>query len=71
MLFPHTTREWFRFAELGALRIAMAVIGLLMMIVGLALGVSMVMLPAGLVVGLAGVGLFVWGVLGELPIDTH
>lgn len=69
MPVPHTNREWFTFAELGALRIAMAVVGLLMMIVGLALGVSMVTLPAGLVVGLTGVGMLVWGVVGDLPIE--
>jgi hypothetical protein len=68
MPFPHTSREWLTFAESGALRIAMAIVGLLMMILGLALGVSMVMLPVGLVVGLAGVCLFVWAVVGDLPI---
>ena len=71
MPFPHTNREWFTLAEAGVLRIVMAVFGLLMMIVGLALGVSMVMLPVGLVVGLAGVGLFVWGVVGDLPIGKR
>jgi len=43
--------------------IACAVVGFVMMVVGLALGVSLVMLPLGLVIGLAGFGLFVCGLL--------
>jgi hypothetical protein len=37
------------------------VVGFLMMIVGLGLGVTMIMLPVGLVVGLAGLALFIGG----------
>jgi len=37
------------------------VIGFLMMIVGLGLGVTMIMLPVGLVIGLAGLALFIGG----------
>ena len=33
------------------------------MVIGLALGVTMVLLPVGLVVGLIGVLVFVWGLL--------
>ena len=69
MTFPHTIREWFTFAERSVLRFLMTGVGLALMIVGLALGVTMVMLPAGLVIGLVGVALFVWGVLGEMPIE--
>jgi hypothetical protein len=41
--------------------VAAVVIGFLMMIVGLGLGVTMIMLPVGVVVGLAGAALFVAG----------
>ena len=40
---------------------AVVVLGFVMMIVGLALGVTMIMLPVGLVVGFVGLGLFVAG----------
>lgn len=38
-------------------------VGFAMMVIGLALGVTMVLLPIGLVVGLLGVLLFAWGLL--------
>ena len=50
-------------------RAAAVVVGLAMMIVGLAMGVTMVMLPAGLVVGLLGVAIFVGGLFAR--IDGH
>jgi hypothetical protein len=37
------------------------VLGFIMMVVGLALGVTMIMLPAGLVIGLLGAAIFVAG----------
>ncbi len=40
--------------------------GFILMVVGLGLGVTMIMLPVGLVVGLVGVGAFVWGLVGHL-----
>ena len=40
--------------------------GFTLMVIGLGLGVTMIMLPAGLVVGLVGVLLFVWGLVGHL-----
>ena len=45
------------------------VVGFVLMVVGLGLGVTMVMLPVGLVVGLVGVGAFVWGLVGHLGED--
>jgi hypothetical protein len=36
------------------------------MIVGLAMGVTMVLLPAGVVVGSVGVLMLVWGLFGHL-----
>ncbi|HEY7173127.1 MAG TPA: hypothetical protein VH417_19885 [Vicinamibacterales bacterium] len=45
---------------------AAVVIGFVMMVVGLALGVTMIMLPVGVVVGLIGVALFVGGIFARL-----
>lgn len=42
------------------------VIGLILMIVGLGLGVSMIMLPVGIVIGLLGVGIFVGGLFARV-----
>ncbi|MBI1872639.1 MAG: hypothetical protein HYZ58_06865 [Acidobacteria bacterium] len=42
---------------------ALISIGFVLMVIGLGLGVTMIMLPVGLVVGLAGVLLFVVGLL--------
>jgi len=49
--------------EIVLLHIAAIIGGLILMIVGLAMGVSMVLLPPGVVVGLAGFAIFVWGLL--------
>jgi hypothetical protein len=60
---------WVLFVERGLLRVAMISLALILMIAGLAMGVTMVMLPVGLVVGFVGVGLLVWGLLGDLPVE--
>ena len=46
--------------------VAAVVIGFALMVIGLGLGVTMIMLPVGLVVGLLGAMLFVWGLVGHL-----
>ena len=69
MTFPHSAHEWFVLAEHGALRLVMVATGLTLMVVGLALGVTMVMLPVGLFLGFTGVGVLIWGALGELPAE--
>ena len=43
--------------------------GFVLMVVGLGLGVTMIMLPIGLPVGLIGVMLFLWGLVGHLGND--
>ena len=43
-----------------------AVAGSFLMILGLGLGVTMVTLPIGLVVGIVGALVFVWGMFGHL-----
>ena len=45
---------------------AAVVLGLVLMIVGLGLGVTMIMLPVGIVVGLAGVLLVVGGLFARI-----
>ncbi len=55
--------------ERGLLRLFLVAGGFALMVVGLALGISIFMLPAGLMVGLTGVGLATWGLAGDIPID--
>jgi hypothetical protein len=45
---------------------AVVVVGVIMMVVGLGLGVTMIMLPVGLTIGLLGFGLVVSGVFARL-----
>jgi len=47
-------------------RVAAVIIGFVMMVVGLAMTVSIVLLPVGMVVGLLGVGLVVPGLLARI-----
>lgn len=59
-------RPWVRTME-GLLGHAAAVIiGFIMMVVGLGLGVTMIMLPVGIVVGLVGAALFAGGLFSHL-----
>ena len=69
MALPTSAHEWFVLAEHAALRVVMVMTGFTLMVFGLALGVSMVMLPAGVFLGLTGFGVLLWGAVGELPID--
>jgi hypothetical protein len=59
------------FGEVGALleHFVVVVLGFVLMVVGLGLGVTMIMLPVGIVLGLTGAGLFVAGIFGHL--DSH
>ena len=60
----HSSRV--RAIEGVAVHVAAIVIGFAMMILGLGLGVTMIMLPAGLVVGLAGAALFIGGLFARV-----
>ena len=51
--------------KLLTLRVVMAILGFVFMVVGLALGVTLIMLPVGVVLGLLGVALFVGGIFGQ------
>jgi len=42
------------------------VAGFMMMVVGLALGVTMIMLPVGIIIGLAGVAIFLGGCFAHI-----
>jgi hypothetical protein len=44
-----------------------AVAGLVLMMIGLGMGVTIVLLPIGLPVGLAGLGLLMWGLWFAAP----
>ena len=46
--------------------VAAVVLGFVLIIVGLAMGVTMVLLPAGIVIGLIGVALVVGGVFARI-----
>jgi hypothetical protein len=61
--------HWFVLAERCVARSLLVLLGLVLMVVGLGLGVTMVLLPIGIAFGLAGVGVVSWGALGEIPID--
>ena len=45
---------------------AAVVVGLVLMIVGLGLGVTMIMLPVGIVIGLLGVAILVMGLFARV-----
>ena len=46
--------------------LAAVLVGFTFMVIGLGLGVTMIMLPVGLLIGLVGVLVFVWGLFGHL-----
>lgn len=53
--------DWLRTTESILGHIAAVIIGFVMMVVGLGLGVTLIMLPVGIVVGLVGAAIFVGG----------
>jgi len=57
---------WVRKTENLMGHCAIAVVGFVMMIVGLAMGVTMVLLPVGLVVGLLGAVICIGGLFGHI-----
>jgi hypothetical protein len=46
---------------------AATVVGFVLMIAGIALGVSLVLLPFGIPLGLVGLLIFLWGLFGRSP----
>ena len=66
MTHTHTFHDAFAGACRFLEHTVVVMLGLLMMVVGLALGVTMVMLPAGVVVGLLGLALVVGGLFARI-----
>jgi hypothetical protein len=63
-------RAWIDKLENVLGHIAAVVIGFVMMVVGLGLGVTMIMLPVGIVVGLLGVAIFLGGLFARVDQKT-
>ena len=57
---------WLRTTEAVLGHIAAVIVGFVMMVVGLGLGVTMIMLPAGIVIGLIGAAIFVGGLFAHI-----
>jgi membrane-bound ClpP family serine protease len=66
MAYALLHHPWIRTAESVLGHIAAVIVGFILMVVGLALGVTMIMLPVGIVVGLIGVAMFVGGLFARI-----
>jgi hypothetical protein len=66
---PFVDRSWILRTERGLLRLGMITLGVVFIVVGLGMGVSVIMLPPGIVIALSGLGLLTWGAVGDLPLD--
>ena len=64
------TYRWFRVTEVVLVHVAAIVVGFIMMVLGLGLGVTMIMLPVGLIVGLAGAALVIAGLFVHINRDA-
>lgn len=62
----HRNRPWLAAVESALAHIAALVVGFVLMVFGLALGVTMIMLPVGIVVGLLGAGIFLMGLFARV-----
>lgn len=63
-------RPWVKTTESVLGHVAAVLIGFAMMVIGLGLGVTMIMLPVGLVVGLIGAAVFVGGLFARIGTAT-
>jgi hypothetical protein len=59
-------RPWVRATESVLGHIAATIVGFIFMVIGLGLGVTMIMLPVGVVIGLLGVALVVGGLFARI-----
>jgi hypothetical protein len=57
---------WVTTAESVLGHAAAVVVGFVMMVVGLGLGVTLIMLPVGLVIGLLGAAIFIGGLFARI-----
>lgn len=58
-------RELSNWAKQLALDVAAVVVGLILMVIGLGMGVTVVLLPVGIAVGFAGIFAVLWGLFGR------
>ena len=66
MSTPILRHPWVAAIEGALAHIAAVIIGLLLMVIGLGMGVTMVMLPVGIVVGLLGTAILVGGLFARI-----
>ena len=59
-------RPWVRTTENVLGHVAAVIVGFVMMVVGLGLGVTMITLPAGIVIGLLGAAILVGGLFARI-----
>jgi hypothetical protein len=59
-------QRYIRLAERLLGHAAAMLLGFVMMVIGLGLGVTMIMLPVGVVIGLLGVAIFVGGLFARI-----
>jgi hypothetical protein len=59
------THHWMQTFESLLGHAAAVILGFVLMVLGLGLGVTMIMLPAGVVIGLAGAAIFIGGLFGN------
>ena len=59
-------RRWIESTESLIGHVAAVIIGFVLMVIGLALGVTLVMLPVGVVIGLLGLAIFVGGLFAHI-----
>ena len=57
---------WVRIIEGAFVHTAAVIVGLVLMVVGLGMGVTMVLLPFGIVLGLLGVAILVGGLFARI-----
>jgi hypothetical protein len=64
----HTTaRHWLETGERFIVRVVAVVLGIVMMVSGLGMGVTIVLVPLGIPVGVIGLLLALWGVFYATP----
>ena len=59
-----SAREALRVGENLAAHIAAIIVGCVMMVAGVGMGVTMILIPVGVPIGLVGLGAFFWGIWG-------
>jgi hypothetical protein len=63
-------QPWVKATESVLGHIAVVIVGFVLMVVGLGLGVTLVLLPFGIVIGLVGAAIFVGGLFARIGEKT-